>query len=85
MRKQNLVECELCCKIFNNAYRNSKWKKIGCNKCYKELRRLDNIKKNKKRRHELRKEHRCIICAKKVKPTITYHQYCPKHKPGAKK
>jgi len=34
-----------------------------------------------KQRHQLRKEHRCIWCKKKVKPIITYPQFCEEHNP----
>ena len=33
----------------------------------------------KEQRHKLRKEHRCIWCKKKVKPVITYPQFCEEH------
>ena len=48
------------------------------------LRRQREIKQNISRREQrkkLRAEHRCIICKKKVKPVIVYHQYCSDHKP----
>ena len=35
----------------------------------------------KKQRHKLRAEHRCIWCKKKVKPVITYPQFCKEHNP----
>lgn len=47
-------------------------------------RRKRNLEKAKIRRHQLRKEHRCIVCGKKVKPVINYPQVCPKHKPKSK-
>jgi len=34
----------------------------------------------RERRHQLRKEHRCIICAQKVKPVKIYRQYYVFHK-----
>ena len=41
----------------------------------------NSTKVRKEKRKKLRKEHRCIWCKEKVKPVITYPQFCPKHKP----
>ncbi|MFQ5531663.1 MAG: hypothetical protein ACE5ES_03555 [Candidatus Nanoarchaeia archaeon] len=49
-------------------------------KACKHRRRLDYLnQKNKERRKRLRAEHRCIWCKKKVKPVITYPQFCEAH------
>ncbi len=48
------------------------------------LRKKQDQRRNKWRRNQRRKlrlDHRCIICKKKVKPIIVYHQYCKNHKP----
>lgn len=45
----------------------------------KNLRKTKYDPKWIKRRHELRKQHRCIWCKKKVKPKITYPQFCKEH------
>lgn len=80
VRKENIVKCEECGSSFNNAYRNSKWSKIGCTKkCYRELRRRAYIKTSTEKRQERRRSNECIVCGDEVKPIITYHQCCDKH------
>ena len=87
MKKENIVKCENCGKIFDNYYLlKTRWREFNCTtKCARESRRKYQVLKNKERRHRLRKEHRCIICAKKIKPIIVYHQFCLEHKPKTKK
>jgi len=86
MKKENIVICENCGRNFNNYYTNKgKYRKFACSReCGKILRLKATFLKNKERRHQLRKEHRCIVCKIKVKPVISYHQFCPKHKPKSK-
>ena len=75
----NIVACENCGREFNNFYKKHRWTKIGCSrKCRRILRNKFNVQKRKERRHQLRKELRCIVCGEKVKPV--YPQYCLKHK-----
>lgn len=86
MRKENIVTCKECGNAFNNYYSSkARWRKLTCSKeCARKLRRRYQVLKNKERRHKLRAEHKCIICAEKIKPVIIYHQFCPKHKPKFK-
>ena len=86
MRKKNIIRCENCRKLFNNYYLNpGKFRKLSCSvECHRELRRKNYVKLHREKRQKLRSENRCIICGKKVKPIIVYHQYCPKHKPKKK-
>jgi len=52
--------------------------------CKREHWRRSTLKKyvpiRRERRHQLRKEHRCIICAQKVRPVKIYRQYYVFHK-----
>jgi len=46
----------------------------------KRLKRREYCKEwRKNQRQKLRAEHRCIWCKKKVKPIITYPQFCKEH------
>ena len=46
----------------------------------KTLERREYLKEwRNKRRHKLKKEHRCIWCKKKVEKVITYPQFCKEH------
>ena len=82
MKKQNIVECEVCGKKFDNYYKRGRFVEKACSRsCVRKLRLKEYIKINREKRHKLRAEHKCIICAKEIKPIIVYHQFCPKHKP----
>ena len=75
-----MVECIICGNSFNNAYRKGRLISKTCSRpCrtkqfYKELSEY-----KRKKRMELRKQHRCIWCQKKVKPITTYPQFCKEH------
>ena len=49
--------------------------------------RLYQVKHQRMIRIEKRAKHICIYggCKEKIKPTIIYYQFCPKHKPLNKK
>ncbi|MCK4239590.1 MAG: hypothetical protein KAX33_10735 [Candidatus Lokiarchaeota archaeon] len=49
---------------------------------YQRAQKVNKWRREKRRK--LRAEHRCIICGRKVKPIIVYHQYCSDHKPKQK-
>ncbi len=42
-------------------------------------RRAYCVEWRKRERQRLRKEHRCTWCKKKVKPKVTYPQFCEEH------
>ncbi len=44
-------------------------------------RRKKNNERKKEKRWELKKQHKCIWCKVKVKPIITYPQFCEEHNP----
>ncbi len=82
MRKKiKLVNCLKCGKIFDNAYRKTKWTKLCCSRiCARDARIKSYIVANREERHRLRAEGRCIICKEKVTPIVVIHQLCSKHK-----
>jgi len=83
--KYNIVKCENCGKEFNNFYRKTRWTKIGCSRlCQNTLKRKFYNQIKKERRHKLRAEHKCIVCATIIKPIIVYPRCCEKHKPKKK-
>lgn len=57
--------------------------KMDLKKTIARRRFLNELTKNK--RKKLREEHRCIWCKKKVKPIITYPQFCEEHNPKNRK
>lgn len=59
---------------------NQNYHTFKCKRNHREnIRKIYYEPKRKERRHKLRAEHRCIWCKKKVKPVITYPQFCEKH------
>lgn len=48
--------------------------------CRRHKRRILVNRWRRARNKKLREEHRCIYCGKKVKPIITYPQYCNYHR-----
>lgn len=77
---ENIVKCDICGRSFNNFKKRGLYLLACSRKCRDELRRRRGNELRKKRQRQRKKEHRCIACGKKVKPTIIYHQYCKEHK-----
>ena len=75
-----MVECVICGNSFNNAYRKTRLLSQTCSRPCRTKLFYRNLKEYKrKQRNELRKQHRCIWCKKKVKPVTTYPQFCEEH------